>query len=385
MASESNLRKRRGIFRAQITRLITRVSELESLADQPRTADHAQELLTKLQTIDSDFKKLHFELIDQIAEEDNETLEREQGVMDKFDDDVSDLTVRLHALLTSTTPTGVTAMALDRRPFTRKLSRVRAGLERIGGEVAPDDAVIERSQLSQYQDELSDYKKDLATLYEELITKDILDDDELLVTHSALERTLSTVSHKIKHLLLNPTTITIAPTVIEGAGVKLPKLDVPTFDGNIIHWRQFWDQFTVAVHSKTSLSNAEKTVYLQQAIKDGTAKNAIEGLSHSGDNYEEAVECLRSRYNRPRLIQRTHVQLIVDTLPLKEGSGKELRKLHDNIKQHTRALKTLGCDLPGQFLTSMIELKLDVDTLFEWQKHNQTMFPTTKPFLTSSI
>ena len=79
-------------------------------------------------------------------------------------------------------------------------------------------------------------------------------------------------------------------------------------------------------------------------------------MSHSGDNYEEAVECAVVRH----------------TLPLKEGSGKELRKLHDNIKQHTRALKTLGCDLPGQFLTSMIELKLDVDTLFECQKHSQT-------------
>ena len=105
----------------------------------------------------------------------------------KFDDDVSDLTVRLHALLTLTTPTGMTAMALARRPFTRKLSRVRAGLERIEREITPDDAVIEHSQLSQYQDELSDYKKDLASLYEELITKDILDDDELLVTHSVLE------------------------------------------------------------------------------------------------------------------------------------------------------------------------------------------------------
>lgn len=135
---------------------------------------------------------------------------------------------------------------------------------------------------------------------------------------------------------------------------------MPTFDGDIIHWKQFWDQFVVAVHGKTSLSNAEKTVYLQHAIKDGSAKNAIEGLSHSGDNYEEAVECLQSRYNRPRLIQRTHVQLIVDAPSLKEGSGKELRRLHDTVQQHVRALKTLGCDLPGKFITSMIELKLDV-------------------------
>ena len=102
----------------------------------------------------------------------------------------------------------------------------------------------------------------------------------------------------------------------DGTGVKLPKLDVPVFDGNIIHWKRFWDQFTIAVHSKTTLSNAEKAVYLQHAIKDGSARNAIEG--HSADNYEEAVKCLKSRYDRPRLIQRTHVQLILDT-PRKEA------------------------------------------------------------------
>ena len=107
-------------------------------------------------------------------------------------------------------------------------------------------------------------------------------------------------------------------------------------------------------------------------LKDGSEKNAIEGLSHSGENYDEAVKCLKARYDRPRLIHHTHVQMIVDTPPLKEGNGKELRRLHNNIQQHVRALKTLGCDLPGKFITSMIELKLDTDTLFEWQKHSQT-------------
>ena len=62
---------------------------------------------------------------------------------------------------------------------------------------------------------------------------------------------------------------------------------------------------------------------------------------------------------------------IIDAPPLKDGSGKELRKLHDSLQQHLRALGTLGCDLPGTFITSMIELKLDANMLFEWQKHSQ--------------
>ncbi len=74
---------------------------------------------------------------------------------------------------------------------------------------------------------------------------------------------------------------------------------------NILNWRRFWEQFS-----------------------DGSAKGGvIEGLSQSGENYAEAVDCLQSRYNRPRLIHQTHVKMILEALALKEGTGKELRKL----------------------------------------------------------
>ena len=78
-------------------------------------------------------------------------------------------------------------------------------------------------------------------------------------------------------------------------------------------------------------------------------------------------------------MQHTHVQLITDVPCLRDGSGKEIRALHDTIQQHVHALKVLGCDLPGNFIMSMIELKLDIDTLFEWQKHSQSS-PEVPPY-----
>ena len=81
----------------------------------------------------------------------------------------------------------------------------------------------------------------------------------------------------------------------EPKGVRLPKLEVSTFDGNVLNWTTFWEQFFVSVHSRTNISDTEKVVYLQQALKDSTAKHAIEGLSRTGDDYcnSEAVECLQ--------------------------------------------------------------------------------------------
>ena len=79
------------------------------------------------------------------------------------------------------------------------------------------------------------------------------------------------------------------------------------------------------------MSNAEN---LQQALRGGSSRSSIDGLFQSGENYAEAVECLKSRYNRPRLIHKAHVKMILEATPLKDGNGKELRALHDTVQQH---------------------------------------------------
>ena len=126
---------------------------------------------------------------------------------------------------------------------------------------------------------------------------------------------------------------------------------------------------------------------MQQAIKNGSAKPVFKGLSHSGENYNEAIDCLKSHFNRPRLLHHAQVRKIVEATSLKDGSGKELRRLHDTVQQHLRALKAMGSEPDESFITSVIELKLDVDTMFEWQRHSQdkTEVPSYSEILKTSL
>ena len=62
---------------------------------------------------------------------------------------------------------------------------------------------------------------------------------------------------------------------------------------------------------------------------------------------------------------------IVEATPLKDGTGKEIRALHDLIVQHLRALKSLDHEPSQAFITSLLEMKLDSTTMFEWQRHSQ--------------
>ena len=65
------------------------------------------------------------------------------------------------------------------------------------------------------------------------------------------------------------------PTRAKATSIKLPKLSIIKFEGDILNWRTFWEQFQVSIHNKDQLSNAEKLAYLKDALKDGPAEHII--------------------------------------------------------------------------------------------------------------
>ena len=283
--------------------------------------------------------------------------------MDSHDDDVTALSIRLQQLIAKSSGPVTSG---NRKTSSRKLLRLQRNLNSTEEALAalPEDHA-DIHLLEQYREQLFDHKKELTAVCEDLIALDLEEKDDLIILLAKLERLQFECSHKVKKLLSTG-------SAVDGKGVKLPKLDVPTFDGDILNWRQFWEQFSVSVHDRRTLSDAEKLAYLRHAVTSGSAKSAIEGLSQSGNNYHEAIDCLRSRYDRPRLIHRAHVQKIVNAPSLKDSSGKELRRLYDTLQQHLRALRAMEYGPSNSFVTSIIELKLDADTMFEWQKHSQT-------------
>lgn len=368
----STLRKRRGVIRGSITRLGKRLRELEATPTGPEVGDGARQSATKLETLDKDYKSLHFDVVDLIDDEEMEELEKEQEVLDKHDDDVASIALRLQQLISkSGSPADTIGV---RKSSSRKLSRLERSLnstEEALSAMGEGEGHSNIPLLEQYREQLIDYKREIAAVYEDFTALDLEDEDELILLHARLEKIQFGCSLRVKRLLSSHDSHSASTSTTVNKGVKLPKLKVPTFDGDVLHWKQFWEQFAVSVHDHSVLSNAEKLVYLQQAIKDGSAKSVVEGLSRSGEQYQEAIDCLKSRYNRPRVTHRAHVRMIVDAPPLKEGSGKELRRLHDTLQQHLRALKSMKHEPDGSFITSIVELKLDPDTMFEWSKHSQ--------------
>jgi deoxyribodipyrimidine photolyase len=75
------------------------------------------------------------------------------------------------------------------------------------------------------------------------------------------------------------------------SGVKLPKLEIKKFDGNLAKWREFWDSYECAIHKNDKLSEIDKFSYLR-GLLEGQASTEIAGFALTGVNYKEAVDLL---------------------------------------------------------------------------------------------
>ena len=66
----------------------------------------------------------------------------------------------------------------------------------------------------------------------------------------------------------------LAATTPVRTKVKLPKLTLPHFNGNLTRWTAFWDSYESAIHGNDALSEVDKFNYLRSLL-EGPAFEAI--------------------------------------------------------------------------------------------------------------
>ena len=74
--------------------------------------------------------------------------------------------------------------------------------------------------------------------------------------------------------------------------VRLPKLQLRPFGGELTKWTSFWDSFESAVRNNRDLSDIEKFNYLSSLL-ERSAREAISELSLTTANYHEAIATLK--------------------------------------------------------------------------------------------
>jgi len=79
------------------------------------------------------------------------------------------------------------------------------------------------------------------------------------------------------------------PTDARTSRVRLPKIKLFSFGGDLTKWTSFWESFQSAVHENSELSDIEKFKYLNSLLEH-SAREAVSGLSFTAANYHKAIE-----------------------------------------------------------------------------------------------
>ncbi|XP_075167883.1 uncharacterized protein LOC142240048 [Haematobia irritans] len=150
---------------------------------------------------------------------------------------------------------------------------------------------------------------------------------------------------------------------------SLPPLQLSKFNGDYTTWSDFYNMFLVLVHENSDLSVISKFQYLRSCLTDEAAR-LIQALEMTPQNYEEALQILKLRYDNKRFIFQSHIEKIFSIKQLRNPSAHEVRDFMDYTNANIRALQTIASreQISNGILLHMIVSKLDADTQSKWEE-----------------
>lgn len=175
----------------------------------------------------------------------------------------------------------------------------------------------------------------------------------------------------------------IQPGYSLAQGVKLPVIDLPSFNGSPEKWLQFHDTFDTLIDNDPSLSDIQKFYYLKSCLKD-KAESVIASLEITKDNYPIAWNLLKERFQNEKLIIHSHIRTLFELPSIQKESYEHLRKLIDEVNRITRILTSLKQPVEhwDSLLIYLISVKLDSNTRRKWESTNLgTSMPTFNAFI----
>uniref|UniRef100_A0A6P7FJF0 Uncharacterized protein LOC114330028 n=1 Tax=Diabrotica virgifera virgifera TaxID=50390 RepID=A0A6P7FJF0_DIAVI len=134
------------------------------------------------------------------------------------------------------------------------------------------------------------------------------------------------------------------------SNIKLPPLNLATFDGSFDQFLFFRDSFNSIINDDTSLSNVQKFHYLRLSLRRGIAADIAWSL----------------------LINVKHIKALFNLPLVTKESTQGLRQLLDNTQKHLRALEVLKRPTKhwDDLIIYLLTTKFDNSTRRSWESQN---------------
>ncbi|XP_025155125.1 uncharacterized protein LOC112588673 [Harpegnathos saltator] len=163
------------------------------------------------------------------------------------------------------------------------------------------------------------------------------------------------------------------PTVVSAQenirALKLPKIELRKFGGEIKDWLALWSTFK-KIYDDATLTREDKFHYLlQSTTKDSRAYEIVNSFPPTAENYEKAIQSLKSRFGKKDLLIEFYVRELLK-LVLSKNKNVSLTTIYDKLETHLRALESLDVttEMCAAMLFPLVESSLPEEVLRTWQR-----------------
>ncbi|XP_011883842.1 PREDICTED: uncharacterized protein LOC105570992 [Vollenhovia emeryi] len=149
---------------------------------------------------------------------------------------------------------------------------------------------------------------------------------------------------------------------------RLPRIDLPKFNGSPADWLSFKDLFSSLVVDNPTLTLVERLQYLKTSLT-GSASHLLKNTTLTADNFQKAWDALIAFYENKRLLVNAALHSLLSLKRMTRESAAEMEQLYTNVMQIYRTLETLKRPVQSwdDFLVFIAVQRLDAESVKAWE------------------
>ena len=111
---------------------------------------------------------------------------------------------------------------------------------------------------------------------------------------------------------------------------KLPKLEIPPFEGDVTDFPRFWSTFSESVDKRGNLPATSKFSYLKERLGPKVSLS-VESLPFTTEGYTRAKTILNTKYGRPSEIVNAHVNALMALPTIKGTNPNQINSFYETV------------------------------------------------------
>ena len=160
------------------------------------------------------------------------------------------------------------------------------------------------------------------------------------------------------------TPVSTSATDSHSRGIRF-KVPLPKFDGNILHWLDFWKLFDSMLSKDKGLTDVEKICLLRDAMEDPIAKEHVNRAHGRYETYVKVTNELKAKYDRCRIVYLKHADKLFKRHTY-EYTQKDMKALVERLETHLLGMERCKGYTLNQYVAAQVELQMGDEMKREW-------------------